>query len=177
MFISVSCLPVGSESKAPAQVSEARPQVTWQVVLREIKRVGLPAVPVQVQPAEETLVNFETIFYAEPQPFERELQLLGQTVNVRATATSFAWSFGDGATTQTTSAGAPYPSKEIVHEYTDAHVTVRPSVDVTYRAEFRVNGGPWQQIPETITIGGPAEDLRVVEATPVLVGEGAESGR
>lgn len=140
-------------------------------MLQEIKRVGLPALQIQVQPAGETLVNFETIFYAEPQPFEREMTLLGQTVGVRATATNFAWSFGDGETTQTTTAGAPYPSKDIVHKYTDADVTVRPSVDVTYSAEFRVNGGNWQQIPETITISGPAADLQIREATAVLVGQ------
>lgn len=148
----------------------ARPRVTWQLVLREIKRVGLPALEVQVQPDQRTLVNFETIFYAEPEPFERELRLLGQRVDVRATARTYSWTFGDGSTLETQMPGAPYPSKDIVHEYIDADVTVSPSVDVTYSAEFRVNGGPWREIPETITIDGPADELRILEATAVLVG-------
>jgi hypothetical protein len=140
------------------------------MVLREVKRVGLPALQVQVQPADRTLVNFETIFYTEPEPFERELRLLGQGVDVRATASGFAWWFGDGANLQTQTPGAPYPAKDIVHEYADADVTVAPRVDVTYTAQFRVNGGAWQEIPETVTITGPPTSLRVLEATAVLVG-------
>jgi hypothetical protein len=123
-----------------------------------------------VQPADRTLVNFETIFYTEPEPFERELALLGQRVDVRATATGFAWSFGDGASAQTQTPGAPYPAKDIIHEYVDADVTVAPRVDVTYTAQFRVNGGAWQDIPQTVTIAGPSTRLRVLEATAVLVG-------
>jgi len=167
--VALECITFDPDDPPP---QAARAQVTWQMVLREIKRVGLPALQVQVQPDQKTLVNFETIFYAEPEPFERQLTLLGQRVDVRATAETFDWTFGDGATMQTQTAGGPYPSKEIIHEYTDADVTVRPSVDVTYSAEFRVNGGPWQAIPETITISGPGEQLRIVEATAVRVGSG-----
>jgi hypothetical protein len=150
----------------------ASPRITWQMVLNEIRRVGLPALAIRVQPADRTLVNFETIFYTEPEPFERRLTLLGQRVDVRATATTFAWSFGDGEMLETATAGAPYPAKDVVHEYADADVTVAPKVDVTYTARFRVNGGPWQEIPQTVTIGGPPTSLDVLEATPVLVGPG-----
>jgi hypothetical protein len=148
------------------------PQVTWQAVLREVQRIGLPSLAVQVQPANKTLVNFATNFYAEPEAFERQVTLLGQDVDVRAEPTSFAWTFGDGATDQTDSPGGAYPDLEITHRYTDADVTVSPSVDVTYAADFRVGDGDWQEIPETVTISGTPVSLRVVEATPVLSGEG-----
>lgn len=148
------------------------PDVTWEMVLREVQRVGLPSLEVRVQPAERTLVNFDTNFYAEPEAFERQLTLLGQGVEVRAEPVEFAWSFGDGTTDATESPGAPYPDLEVTHAYTDADVTVEPSVAVTYTAEFRVGAGEWQQIPETVTISGPPVSLRVVEATPVLSGEG-----
>jgi hypothetical protein len=148
------------------------PQVTWQIVLREVQRIGLPSLEVQVQPANKTLVNFATNFYAEPEAFERQVTLLGQDVDVRAEPTSFAWTFGDGATDQTDSPGGAYPDLEITHRYTDADVTVSPSVDVTYAADFRVGDGDWQEIPETVTISGTPVSLRVVEATPVLSGEG-----
>ncbi len=48
---------------------------------------------------------------------------------------------------------------------------MQPSVDVTYTARFRVNGGAWQDIPDTVTIAGPSTDLRVSEATAVLSGQ------
>jgi hypothetical protein len=150
------------------------PVVTWQIVLREMQRIGLPSLQVRVQPAERTLVNFATNFYAEPEAFERQITLLGQDVDVRAEPTRFDWTFGDGANRQTEGAGGPYPDLDITHRYTDADVTVSPSVDVTYAAEFRVGDGEWQQIPETVTIGGTPVSLRIVEATPVLTGAGQD---
>ena len=160
----------------PASVrgAPALPAVTWQMVLREVERMGLPSLRVQVQPEDKTLVNFPTNFYAEPEAFERRITLLGQTVDVRAEPTRFHWTFGDGEADATQSAGSPYPDLEVTHEYSDAQVTMRPSVDVTYAAEFRVDGGSWQQIPQTVRIGGPPVSLRVVEATPLLSGEGQE---
>jgi hypothetical protein len=153
-------------------VSAAPLVVTWQMVLQEVQRIGLPSLQVQVQPEGRTLVNFDTNFYAQPEAFERQITLLGQAVDVRATPTRFDWSFGDGVGEQTEGPGGPYPDLEITHEYSDADVTVRPSVDVTYAAEFRVGGGEWQEIPETVTISGTPVSLRVVEATPVLSGDG-----
>jgi len=152
-------------------VAAPRPQVTEAVVLRALRRIGLPQLEIQTQPAGKTLVNFETIFYTDPESFTRSITLLGQSVDVEATPSSFTWHHGDGSSVTTTSPGAPYPSKEITHEYTDAHVTVSPRVDVTYTARFRVNGGSWQDIADTVTITGPAGDLRIAEATAVLSGE------
>jgi hypothetical protein len=156
----------GAAAAAPVRV------VTWQMVLREMQRVGLPSLEIQVQPADKTLVNFETNFYAEPEAFERQITLLGQGVDVRATPRRFDWTFGDGTTEQTDHPGAPYPDLQVTHGYTDADVTVQPSVDVTYEAEFRVGDGEWQQIPEAVTIEGTPVSLRVLEATPVLSGRG-----
>jgi hypothetical protein len=60
---------------------------------------------------------------------------------------------------------------DVTHAYTQAHVTVQTSVDVTYSARFSVSGDAWQDIPGTVTIAGPASPLRVVEATAVLSGD------
>ncbi len=90
---------------------------------------------------------------------------------MEARPSSFTWHYGDGTTTRTTTPGAPYPAKDVVHSYTDAHTTVQTSVDVTYTARFRVGNGGWQDIPETVTITGPTGALRISEATAVLSGE------
>lgn len=146
------------------------PVVTPDRVLEAVRRIGLPSLEVQVQPASATLVNFDTIFYAQPQPFERTVQLLGYRVDVVASPSSYRWSFGDGAVATTDRPGAPFPAKDIVHQYTDAHVTQHPRVDVTYHVRFRVDGGPWRDIDQPITADGPATDLQIKEATPVLSG-------
>ena len=132
--------------------------------------MGLPALQAKTQPADKTLVNFATIFYTEPQPFTRTIRLLGQRVDVEASPSSYTWHYGDGDASTTATPGARYPAKDVTHSYTDAHVTVQTSVDVTYSARFRVGNGGWQDIPETVTISGPASALRISEATAVLSG-------
>jgi hypothetical protein len=146
------------------------PQVTPGLVLTAFREIGLPALEARTQPEDKTLVNFETIFYTAPQPFTRTVTLLGRQVQVTATPSVFIWHYGDGTTATTATPGAPYPAKHVTHDYVDAHVTVRTSVDVTYSGRFRVDGGPWQTIPGTVTITGPTAPLRVSEATPLLSG-------
>jgi hypothetical protein len=146
------------------------PQVTPGLVLTAFREIGLPALEARTQPEDKTLVNFETIFYTAPQPFTRTVTLLGRQVQVTATPSVFIWHYGDGTTATTATPGAPYPAKDVTHDYVDAHVTVHTSVDVTYSGRFRVDGGPWQTIPGTVTITGPTAPLRVSEATPLLSG-------
>ncbi len=148
-----------------------RPVVTPDLVLREVRRIGLPALQIRVQPAGVTLVNFDTIFYTEPEPFARTVQLLGYSVDVEATPAAYGWFFGDGQTATTDGPGAPYPSKDVVHAYASADVVERPSVDVTYEIRFRVDGSEWRSIDETVTADGPTVDVEVKEAAPVLSGD------
>ena len=157
--------------QGPPPAATPKPQVTPGLVLTELRRIGLPSLEARTQPRDKTLVNFATIFYAEPRAFTRNLTLLGQSVDVEATPSSFTWHYGDGSSTTTSSPGAPYPAKDVTHSYTDAHTTVQTSVDVTYSARFRVGNAAWQTIPDTVTIAGPAGALRISEATAVLSGD------
>jgi hypothetical protein len=84
---------------------------------------------------------------------------------------SYLWVFADGATLTTTTPGDPYPAKTVVHRYEDAHLTLHPHVETTYSARFRVGGGNWQDIEDTVTTVGPAATLRIAEAIPLLSGE------
>ncbi len=149
----------------------ALPTVTPGDVLSALRRVGLPRLETFVQPASKTLVNFDTIFYTESEPVQVDLTILGQAVDVVATPSRFRWVFGDGSSTTTAVPGDPYPAKTITHRYADAQVTVAPHVEVSYTAEFRVNGGGWQPIDGTVTTVGPPTSLRVAEATAVLSGD------
>jgi len=145
-------------------------QVTNAMVARAFKRIPLPASELIVQPpGGETLVNFATNFYTEAAPFERSVTLVGQRVDLRIRPTAFAWSFGDGAATTTSEPGAAYPALDITHEYTRAG-QVGPSVDTTYSAEFRVNGGGWEPVVGTVTMAGEPVALQVRTASPTLVG-------
>jgi hypothetical protein len=149
------------------------PEVTPGDVLSALRRVGLPSLTVETQPAGETLVNLDTIFFTDPQPVSVDLTILGQAVDVVATPSGYEWSFGDGQGMSTTSPGSPYPTPEITHRYSEAQVTVEPSVAVSYTARFRVSGGAWQDIDGTVTSPGPGTSLLVSEATPLLSGAGS----
>jgi hypothetical protein len=148
---------------------EPLPQVTPAMVLNEIRRIGLPELRAHTQPADKTLVNFDTIFYTNPQPFAATVTLLGQTVDIEARPTAYQWNHGDGTTQSTATAGAPYPAKTITHRYQHTD-QLRTNVTVTYTARFRVNGGDWDPIEETVAITGPDTGLQVTEATPQLSG-------
>jgi hypothetical protein len=162
---------LGSGSSCPQDVpADALPEVTPGLVLAALRRIDLPASELVVQPpGGRTLVNFETNFYTENGELTRVVNLLGQRVELQIWPSSYGWRFGDGATRQTTEGGSPYPDLEITHRYLSKG-RVAPSVDTTYAAEFRVNGGPWREVAGTVTIPGAAQSLRVVTARPVLVG-------
>lgn len=142
------------------------PVLTPRRILEEVRRVGLPSMSVQAPP--ETFVNYETVVYTRAATFTRTVNLLGFTVDIEATPSEFLWNYGDGATETTTSAGRPYPATDITHTWTDAHHTFHPSVDVTYQIRYRVNGGTWQTLADTITAQGPEGDVRIREATGML---------
>ena len=75
---------------------------------------------------------------------------------------------GDGTTATTTRPGRPYPATDVVHRYEKPADDLQARVDVTYRVRFRVDGGPWQTIGQTLLASGPAAVLDVDEAAPVL---------
>jgi hypothetical protein len=156
----------------PVAAAAAPPQVTEAMLLRAFRRIPLPSLRSQSQPADKTLINFDTIFFTRAEPLTRRLTLLGQSVRLEITPSRFDWVHGDGTTATTTTPGAPYPAKDVVHRYADAHTTVQHRVVVTWSAEYSLNGGPLQPVNGTVTTTGPATPLRVAEASPALSGSG-----
>ena len=162
--ITTSC-----RSTPPAQTGPVL-VITPGMILSAAKRLGLPALEVHVQPAGKTLVNFPTIFYTHPRPFDHTITLLGQSIELQAQPARYGWVFGDGATLSSTSPGGPYPAKDITHLYANAHITLHPRVDVTYSIRYQIGSSGWEQLSETVTVPGPPATLRIAEATPVLSG-------
>jgi hypothetical protein len=123
---------------------------------------------VRIQPGDETLVNIETIFYTRPQPFERSIALLGFDIDLSAEPVRYTWVHDDGTASTTSRPGKPYPAMDVTHRYREPADDVHPRVDVTYRVRYRVDGGAWQTIGQTLQASGPAAELDVREAAPVL---------
>lgn len=155
----------------PAAPAPPLPRITGGLVLQAFQRIPVPHLRSQTQPDNKTLVNFDTIFYVDARQFRRTVTLLGQRVALDITPSTFVWNHGDGTTSTTSQPGARYPAKDVVHRYQKAHRTVAHSVTIVWTARYQVGNGPWQPVPGTVTTSGPATDLRIAEATPVLTGQ------
>lgn len=130
--------PIGlvcSGTVPPSVAAEpAPPQVTEAMVLQAFRRVPLPVIWSHTQPADKTLINFETIFFTHAEPLTRRLTLLGQRVRLEITPARFEWQHGDGTTATTTTPGAPYPATDIV--------TATPTPTPPWRTGSRSPGAP-----------------------------------
>lgn len=143
-------------------------------VLQAFRRVPLPEPQLSIQPPKgKTLVGLETIFSTKAEPFTRTLTLLGRQITLRIEPSSFLWHHGDGTSHTTDWAGKAWDRDEpeidgyLTHVYEHTG-TVRPSVEVTWSAEFRVGGGAWRPVNGTVTRAGAPVPLQVVEGEPVL---------
>lgn len=144
--------------------------VTPGLVAAAFARIPLPPSRLLIQPPNaRTLVNFDTNFFTDTQPFDRTVTLLGQRVDLHIVPSRFGWRFGDGGSLATEEPGSPYPDLDVTHRYLRKG-QVAPSVDTTYTATFRVDGGPWRDVPGSVTIPGAPVQLQVLTATPTLVG-------
>lgn len=141
------------------------------MILRAWRRLDWPSSELVIQPPDgETLVNFDTNFLTtNDSATTQTVRILGRTITIEATPASYTWHHGDGTDQTTESAGATYPDLEVTHEYLRTG-TYAPSVDTTYTGRFRINGGRWHEIDETLTVDGESVSLTVLEATPELVG-------
>jgi hypothetical protein len=142
------------------------PALVWSA----FEELEWPSSELVVQPpGGRTLVNFETNFLTGNDSSHRQVvSLLGQRVEIEAVPESYVWHFGDEVVRSTESPGAVYPDLVVTHRYRTKGV-VRPRVDTVYVGRFRVDEGPWVEIPSSLTVEGAVQELEVVGARPVLV--------
>ena len=155
------------------------PPVTAAAVRQEVIRLLAP-VPVGVAPRDgPTLVNMQTVFWADTAA-DRDLAqvtILGQQVAIRIHFARMDWDFGDGATGSAATPGAAYVDGVCStaqcpgffgHVYAvRSHVTA--TVAVSWTAEFAVAGAGWEPIPGSVTGPAASHPVTVVEARSVLV--------
>jgi hypothetical protein len=143
--------------------------ITPRRVEEAVRQVGLPGLAVTTQPADTTLVNVATIFFADPAPVNDTVSILGHLVRISGAATAYTWHFGDGSHLTTADPGAPYPEESVTHRYQRVAEAVPVSMTVAYHVKYSVDGQPWLDLAESITEVGPPTTLRVIEAEAVLV--------
>lgn len=152
-------------------------EITPGLVLREFKNLDWPSAELVIQPRDNrTLVNYKTLFYTTlAEPATQTITLLGRKVLIEATPTTYIWHSDQGAEIwETADPSRPIEKgddpADLNHYIYESKGTARPSVDVVYGGRFRIDGGAWQDIPDTLTLAGEPVDLTIREATPVLTG-------
>ena len=125
--------------------------------LREEFIAATPDFTVASQPAGRTLINFDTIFYADypgnsvqPPALDRTIDVLGFPIRITAEP-SWLWTFEPGSEPQEfVTPGAPYPSTDITYAY-DSTGERTVTVQATWRGQYYIaDDGPYE-IAEPVT--------------------------
>lgn len=187
MFGSVFCddgfsefvwIPVGTPIDGNVQVvfvdGDAVDPVS--VALELLNYLPIPDIAIEANPS-TGLVALPSWFWIDGydgSPISASDALSGVEVDVEIQPISYRWSFGDGTTAETTSLGQRYPAEsDIRHVYEQSSLATggayAVTVDVTFAAQYRVNGGAWVTLdPITRSF---SNDYPVQQLQSVLVGQ------
>ena len=120
---------------------------------RYVRDVLTPAVSIGVNPSARGLAGLRSWFWIDG--FAGTLtappiSAFGMTIDVRMSAGTVTWDFGDG-TVEQGDLGRAYPEESTVqHAHRDAgSYTITATIDLV--PEYRVDGGPWTTLPNLST--------------------------
>lgn len=143
------------------------PVITDADVLSAFRRLPLKGATVKVAPSPTTLVNFDTEFDVTSSEQDFSITLLGQAVDIRAVPDTCVLAPDDPADPGATQDG---PCADMTTYAYRGAGDARAVVRVTFRGQWRLAGGAWQNVPGTVTVDSAPVDLAVREAAGRLVG-------
>ncbi|WP_328295675.1 PKD domain-containing protein [Kineococcus sp. NBC_00420] len=160
---------VNQGNSCTTDATTAEPVVLPTVTEADLRRVPLPASPVNLQPdGGEALLNVPLILHTTAGTVTRDTTILGYPVTIRATPTSWTWTFGDGSTLgPTEDPGNPYPHQSLTHTYTaagDREITLT----TTYTGEYTIAGLPYRPIDGTASVTSAPTPVHVLTGSTVL---------
>jgi hypothetical protein len=166
-----SCLDPSQPGQNPEAQEEQRAEVDIPAAAaRAFHSMTIEPSILEVQPPNGwTLVNLDTIAYAEDEPRVLDTNLFGIPVTIRAVPDNYTWDWGDGASDTGTDPGAPYPNHTIAHAYsTPGSATI--TLTTTWRGQFRLPGdATWRNVPGQATTSSQSPPLEIREARTRLV--------
>ncbi|GAB4087237.1 hypothetical protein GCM10028784_38670 [Myceligenerans cantabricum] len=166
-----SCVdPAGRAAAQQAQGQQRRQVDIPAAAARAFRNMAIEPSDLKVQPPNGwTLVNLDTIAYAEDEPRVLDTSLFGIPVSIRAVPDTYTWSWGDGAADKGTDPGAPYPDHTVAHAYvTPGEATI--TLTTTWRGQFRLPGDPaWRDVPGQATTDSSSPPIEIREARTRLV--------
>lgn len=196
--------PAPPASRAPARPAarpaapQARPQPATTETKEEVPEVSasdFAVLPIKAPKVGADLDGFGlrngvTNIYVTGGVQVLQTDVLGQGVQVRATPVAYAFDYGDGSPiNRTKKPGAPLPVGTLrnpdtafetdtatSHRYKETG-TYYASVTTTFSGEYRVAGGPWQQIQGTTDVSGAPFTIDIWRTTHLHVTEPCRHGQ
>lgn len=155
------------KSKRKPRIASVRKKVVTKSLNDQIRQL-LPTANIHLQPQNGALVHEPVIFWTDsPHNFKRSLYLLDVKIDLDLTV-NFSWIWGDGSTFATSLIGAPFPSFEITHIYSQSGLN-KVSLSSNWSGRYRLDGGVWQQIPGVITTTRSTQ-IQISQARTVFTG-------
>ena len=127
-------------------------------------------------PGPKVIISKAFIVYTNPAVRYQTTTILGTSIEVEFTPTSYTWGWGDGTTTTTTDPGAPYPHQTVTHHYQHTATGVTTTLTTTWTTRYRPAGeSQWRPIEGTITTTETSTPYDLVRIITYLTDDAEEA--
>ena len=127
-------------------------------------------------PGPKVIISKAFIVYTNPTVRYQTTTILGTSIEVEFTPTSYTWGWGDGTTTTTTDPGAPYPHQTVTHHYQHTATGITTTLTTTWTTRFRPTGeSQWRPIEGTITTTETSTPYDLVRVITYLTDDAEEA--
>ena len=159
------------ESEAPAE-----PRVITITTREAATLIAQGSGITRQPPGPKVVISKAFIVYTNPTTRHQTTTILGTTIDVEFTPTSYTWSWGDATTTTTTDPGAPYPHQTVTHHYQHTATGVTTTLTTTWTTRYRPTGDTtWHTIEGTITTTETSTPYDLVRITSYLTDDAEEA--
>ena len=136
----------------PEQPAGAGPQTVTITTRQAATLIASGSGITRQPPGAKVVISKAFIVYTDPSPRHQTTTILGTTVEIEFTPTSYTWNWGDGTTTTTTDPGHPHPHQTVTHHYKHTAQDVTTTLTTTWTTRYRPQGDTdWRTIDGTIT--------------------------
>ena len=127
-------------------------------------------------PGPKVIISKAFIVYTNPAVRYQTTTILGTSIEVEFTPTSYTWGWGDGTTTTTTDPGAPYPHQTVTHHYQHTATGITTTLTTTWTTRYRPAGeSQWRPIEGTITTTETSTPYDLVRVITYLTDDAEEA--
>jgi len=169
------CVPAPEKPADTADPAPEDPRATQPITITDLASFAPAPATITGEPDNLGVAGLPTNFTTDATAHTRTGELFGYPITVRFTPASFTFHYGDDTTKATTTPGTTwnqlhlpqFTPTDTSHVYRDRG-TYTASADTVYTAEIDLGTG-WFPITGTLTIPGPAQDIRIYEAHTALV--------